>query len=217
MRTITVTGVGHTRTSPDKIIIDMTVSARAPEYETTMTLAAERLDALRVALSAAGFTKEDIKTVSFNVNTEYNHEQMPDGRHERRFVGYICTHQLRLEFDFDTKRLSEVIAGISGCKCAPEFYIQFGVKDEDRVKEELLRSAAENASARAAVLTSAAGVTLGDMVSIDYHMDTISLRSRTNFAMPLMAKGAAAADMDFVPEEITATENVTFVWEITSA
>ena len=215
MRTITVTGTGHISTAPDIIIINMTVTAQALQYEETMEKAAERLNALHIALLGAGFTRDDIKTVSFNVNTEYQHEHTPDGKYERRFVGYTCTHQLRVEFDLNMDRLSSVIAAISGCKCAPEFSVQFGVKNEDALKAELLRSAAANASNKAEILALASGVQLGELVSIDYSMGGVPLRSPTNFAMPLMADRAVAkAAIDINPENITATENVTFVWEI---
>ena len=215
MRTITVTGTGHTDTAPDMIIITMTVNAQAAEYEKTMETAAERLDMLREALTGCDFAKEDIRTVSFNVSTEYQHEHTPDGRYERRFIGYNCVHQLRVEFDLDMDRLSAVIAEISACSSEPEFSIQFGVNDEEAVKAQLLRSAAEDAARKAEILASASGVRLGELVSIDYRMDGVSLRSPTNFAMPLMADRAVSkAAIDIAPENISATENANFVWEI---
>lgn len=216
MRTITVTGTGRISTAPDIIIINMTVTAQAPDYEETMEKASERLDALHIALKGVGVAKDDIKTVSFNVNTEYQHEHTPDGKYERRFIGYTCTHQLIVEFELNMDRLSNIIAAISGCRCAPEFSVQFGVKDEERVKEELLRSAAANAAEKAGILTAASGVRLGELVSIDYSMNGVSLRSPTNFAMPLMADRAVAKSaISITPEDITASEKVTFVWEIT--
>ena len=215
MRTITVTGTGSVSTAPDNIIINMTVTAQSVDYEKMTETAAERLDALYIALSGAGFAKDDIKTSSFNINTEYQHEHTPDGKYERRFIGYTCVHQLKVEFDLDMDRLSAVIGAVSACKCQPELSVHFGVKDEDSLKSELLRSAAANAAGKAEVLTSASGVRLGELVSIDYSMDGVSLRSPTNFAVPLMADRAVAKTaMGFTPEDVTATERVTFIWEI---
>lgn len=215
MRTITVTGTGRVSAAPDNIFIGITVTAQSAEYEKTVNTAAERLDALRSALAGSGFGKDDLKTVSFSVNTEYQHEHLPDGKYERRFVGYTCTHQLRLEFGLDMERLSSVIADISGCRCAPEFSIQFGVKDEDALRSAMLRSAADDALASAKVLAEASGVTLGPLVSVDYSLNAGALRSPTNVAMPLMAARASGkAMMDFAPEDIEASERVTFIWEI---
>ncbi len=215
MRTITVTGTGYASSAPDLIVISMTVTAQSVDYEKTMETAAERLDALRVALSGCGFSKEDIITTAFNVNTEYQHEHTPDGKYERRFIGYNCIHQLRVEFALDMERLSLVIAAISGCKCAPEFSIQFGVKDEELVKEQLLQAAARDANRKANALASASGVQLGEIINIDYSVDSVSLRSPTIFAAPLRADRAAAKSaIEITPENVTATERVTFVWEI---
>ena len=214
MRTLTVTGCGRASASPDNIIINMTITVQSEDYEKAVSTADERLDAMRSALEGSGFTKDDLKTVSFNISTEYQHEHTPDGRYERKFIGYICTHQLRLEFDLDMKRLSSVIADISGCKCAPEFSIEFGVKDEAALRAAMLRSAAADAFANARVLAEAAGAALGELVTVDYSPGG-TLRSSANIAMPLMAARASGkAMMDFAPEEIEASDKVTFVWEI---
>lgn len=214
MKTITVTGTGRASSAPDVITVFMTVTAGDMDYSLTMEQAAERLDALRIALHGVGFEKEDLKTASFNVNTEFSHEHTPDGRYERRFKGYTCTHRLTLKFDLDMDRLSAVIAAISGCSCMPEFSLSFGVRDEDGFKAEMLRSAAANARASAEILAAASGVTLGELVSVNYSWGSISIESNTEFVMMKAAAPMADGALDFTPEDITKTDSATFVWEI---
>ncbi len=214
MKTITVTGTGSASAAPDTITVFMTVTAGDMDYKITMEQASERLAALRLALSGAGFEKDEIKTASFNVNTEYNHEHTPDGRYERRFKGYTCVHRLTISFDFDMERLSAVIAAISGCSCMPEFSLTFGVKDEESFKAEMLRSAAANARASAETLAAASGVTLGELVSVNYSWGSIAIESKTEFVMMRAAGSTADGAIDITPEDIRKTDSATFVWEI---
>ncbi len=214
MKTITVTGTGRASAAPDLITIFMTVNAEDTDYRTTMELAARHLEALREAVSAAGFDREALKTASFSVDTRYEHEHTAAGKYERRFAGYCCEHRLTLQFDLDMERLSAVIAALSGCSCSPEFSLRFGVKDEAAFKEEMLRSAAANAAVSARTLASAAGVSLGELVSINYSWGNIVIESETEVTMMRAAGPTVDAAMDFTPEDITRTDTATFVWEI---
>ena len=99
----------------------------------------------------------------------------------------------------------------------PEISIRFTVKDPSAVNEELLRSAAENAKKKAELLCSASGVKLGDLVNIDYNWGELSIYSRTNYEMDMDCMKACAVDsysLDIEPDDIDATDTVTFVWEI---
>jgi len=214
MKTITVTGTGSASAAPDLITISMTVTARDMDYSGTMAQAAERLDALRASLVNAGFSKDDIKTTSFSVNTEYQHEHTPDGKYERRFAGYNCVHQLAVKFDLDMEHLSNAVDAISGCKGEPEYSIHFGLKDGEAFKAEMLQSAAKNARTSAEVLAAASGVVLGELVSVSYSRGADAPESSTNVVMMRAAGAAEKMSVDFAPEDISRTDHATFVWEI---
>ena len=59
--------------------------------------------------------------------------------------------------------------------------MQFTVKDEEAVDAALLDSACANAKAKAEILTKASGVTLGELVSIDYNWGELHLHSPTRY------------------------------------
>ena len=82
----------------------------------------------------------------------------------------------------------------------------------------MLRTATLDAKRKAEVLCSAAGKTLGELLSIDYHWGDIKLQSNTVYdmaeeciAMPMRAKGAA---INLNPQDCRASDSATFVWEI---
>lgn len=74
-----------------------------------------------------------------------------------------------------------------------------------------------NAKAKAEILTKASGVTLGELVSIDYNWGELHLYSPTRYEIdpPCMARASATPTaMDIEPDDIDVTDSVTFVWEI---
>lgn len=159
-----------------------------------MDKAAKHLEQLRSAIAEIGFTKDDLKTTSFDVGTEYENERDKNGNYKQIFVGYRVTHGLKLEFDFDSQRPSKVLGAIAVCIAEPELNVQFTVKDKEAVDAALLDSACANAKAKAEILTKASGVTLGELVSIDYNWGELHLYSPTHYYMdpPCMARASAA-------------------------
>lgn len=214
-RTITVRGTGHVRLKPDLTVIELTVRTRNKSYDRSMEEASELLSKLREAISGSGFGEKDLKTTGFNVCSEYESEVDRNGNYKQKFAGYACIHTLKLEFDFDTKRLSRALGAVASCLAEPELAVRFTVRDREAATRELLRSAAENARLRAGILTEASGVKLGELLTIDYNWGKINVYSNTRFntEAKCMALGAAA-DMDIEPEDIDLTDSAAFTWEI---
>ena len=216
-RTITIKGIGKLSLKPDQTVVSPTLKTVRADYDKAMDEAAKHLEQLRSAIAEIGFTKDDLKTTSFDVGTEYENERDKNGNYKQIFVGYRVTHGLKLEFDFDSQRLSKVLGAIAVCIAEPELNVQFTVKDKEAVDAALLQSACANAKAKAEILTKASGVTLGELVSIDYNWSEPHLYSPTRYEMEadcLMKISAAPTDMDIEPDDIDVSDSVTFVWEI---
>ena len=211
-RTITVKGSAKLSLRPDYVVITMTLTAEDKDYDEAMAQGSARLDALRDALAAIGYDRKELKTTNFNVSTEYDFQNDQYGNGRRVFRGYACTHELKLALDFDAARLGETLSAITGCEATPDLNVRFTVKDTDAVSDELLRQAADNALRRAKVLAAASGVTLGQLVRIDYSWGNRDFVSPTAFAAGGMLR--AKATMDFTPEDIDINDQATFVWEI---
>jgi uncharacterized protein YggE len=193
----------------------MELEATEPDYEKTMRRGAEMLDALRAAVVSAGHDGKELKTAKFDIDTKYESFKVKD-EWKKRFVGYTCSHGLRLEFDLDMRLLGETLGAISKCEANPHFNIRFTVKDPSAISEQLLESAVENAKHNAAVLARAAGVTLGEIQRIDYNWSEISIYSDTVYEMPaFMGKGHSKKTFaDIEPEDIKASDTATIIWAI---
>lgn len=214
-RRITVKGTGSVSLKPDRIVLTMDLEAKRLEYDKTMALAAESLEALQAAVVSAGFAREDLKTASFNISTFYESYQDEQQNYQNRFAGYVCSQGLKLEFDFDRIILGKVLNAVGGAGVTPNLNIEFTVKDRAAVDRQLLASAADNAKSKAQVLAAASGVALGELLSIDYDWADVRLYSATRYAVEEKAM-ALRSDLapQIEPENITATDNATFVWAL---
>lgn len=215
MRTITVKGIGAVSVKPDLIVLRLSMETAEYEYDAAMKAAAEKIDFLNKALEAAGFEKKSAKTADFRVRADYDRRNDGKGNYTSVFMGYKCRHELKIEFDFDTKRLAKALSEISKCIAKPEISIDFTVKDSSAVSGELLKAAAKNAREKAEILCAASGAKLGELLSIDYNWGELHLYSATDYDVEGKCMMLSAADdMDIEPEEIKARDTATFAWEI---
>ena len=215
MRTITVKGIGAVSVKPDLIVLRLSMETAEYEYDAAMKAAAEKIDFLNKALEAAGFEKKSAKTADFRVRVDYDRLNDGKGNYTSVFMGYKCRHELKIEFDFDTKRLAKALSEISKCIAKPEISIDFTVKDSSAVGGELLKAAVKNAREKAEILCAASGAKLGELLSIDYNRVELHLYSATDYdAEGKCMMLGAADDMDIEPEEIKARDTATFAWEI---
>lgn len=216
-RTITVKGMGRVTIAPDFVVVSMSLMAQDNDYEKTLELASMKIEQLNTSLVGIGFEKNSVKTTNFNVRTDYERVKDRNGNYKSVFNGYICSHRLKVEFDFDTKRLAQTLYAISKCLVQPELSISFTVKDPSSVNVELLKSATQNAQEKAQVLCEASGVELGVLLSIEYNWGELNVVSHTEYmleekcmAMPI----GGLADIDIEPDDIDVSDTATFVWEI---
>ncbi len=209
-RTITVKGVGKVSASPDNIEISITVSSVNKNYKTAVDTANKKLSALRDALEKTGFERERLKTVRFDVHAVHKYKNS-----ENVFVGYSVDHSLSLELDMDKELLASTIDALSGCDADTNFNIRFTVKDKDALKSKLLRAAAENARENALILCEASGVTLGELIKINYSWSELNICSPTAYSMGERLRGVCnEAAADITPEDINLSDSAEFVWEI---
>ncbi|MBD5129700.1 MAG: SIMPL domain-containing protein [Ruminococcaceae bacterium] len=215
MRTITVRGIGTVSVKPDFIIVTLDIVSKAMEYNKSVENANKRIELLQNAVVSSGFAKEDLKTLSFDVRTNYENEQDRNGRYHNVFKGYACRYTLKLAFDFDAKKLADTLTAISDSNANAEFSIKFTVKNPENISAELLRSATENARKKAEILCVASGAKLGTLLNIDYSWTDINVYSASAYAMERDCCDYLLSVPEFEPDDIKSQDSATFIWEIT--
>lgn len=218
MKTIRVTGKGQLKVHPDMTRITMELEGIYKDYTDTLMESSCATEEIKKLLVPFGFQRTDLKTLSFDINTEYESYKEND-TYKRRFAGYKYSHTLKVEFESDNLRLGRILYALANCSLHPEFSLSYTVKDPEAVKNELLGKAVKDAMAKAGVLSSAAGVKLGDIQSVDYSWGEIDLEVRPmnrNLEMYdcKALEPTAVYDMDIEPDDIEVQDTVTVVWEI---
>ena len=219
MKTLKVTGKGTLRLAPDTTRITLSLEGTFPDYDAMLERSAQSSEQLRALLQGLDFAPSALKTLAFNVNTEYEsvHE---NGVYRQRFVGYHFCHTMKLEFPSDNKRLGRVLFALANCPAKPEFQLSYTVGDPEAAKNALLARAVADAREKAQVLAKAADAGLGSLQSMDYSWGEIDLEVRPMNRMMLAggsAKASAEADafaLDLEPDDIVVSDTVTLVWEI---
>ena len=219
MRTIQVTGKGLLILKPDTTRITMTLTGLYGDYAETLRRSSEKTETLRELFARFGFERTELKTIGFDVETEYESYRDKDGDYRQRFAGYRFNHTAKLEFPSDDERLGRILYALSNSPAEAEFRISYTVKDPEAAKTLLLEKAVADAKAKAEVLTRAGGAALGQIKSIDYSRVEIDFECRP-MNRTLMAKadcavaGEGSYALGIEPDDIEVSDTVTIVWEI---
>jgi uncharacterized protein len=161
--TITVEGIANVEATPDLLTVYFnieTINDTAVEAKDENN---DILEKLILELAMNGFTRDELKTQSFDVYPNY--EWTNDKRIQK---GYKATHSLKIELsseDFDDA--SEVIdAGVnSGAGIS---YINFELSQElqNQYKAQALELASEDATIKAEAVVSGLNKNLGKLISV---------------------------------------------------
>ena len=217
-KTVKVTGRAQVRLTPDRMRVTATLIGVFPAYADTLERSAADTEVIREALAGLGFAKEDLKTVRFDIEPEYE-GYTEEGAYRQRLTGYRYTHVMKLEFDSDNARLGEILYALSAGPLQPEFAVGYTVKDPETAKNTLLAKAVADAKAKAEVLSAAAGVRLAEILCINYAFADADFEVRPmnrmtaadECAVPTAAKGFG---IGITPDDVTVSDTVTVVWAI---
>lgn len=207
-RTITVGGVGRAARPADQAEARLGVEISRPTATEARRDAARVLDAVLVAIAAAGAAPDEVRTAHVALHPAWEHDR--DGR--SRLVG----HQLVNQVIVTVRRLDElgrIVDGAIGAGATTVESVSFGLADERPLRREALQAAVDDARDKAGVLAAAAGVRLGGVVSIAED----GARPAPPVPLPMMRMEAAAADTPMLPGDVEVSAHVTIVFALESA
>lgn len=212
-RILKVKGTGKIKIKPDTTSLAVDMRGTLTEYAAAVEASTRRANELANALVGAGFDRDFLKTVNFDVSAKYDYVRDRQGNNERRFIGYEYVHSLKYEMPISNERLSAFLSVLTRFDFG--FSFRFTVKDVDVAKNALLADAIGDAMVKAKTLAESAGVRLGQIVEIVYGASEPELRTRAFLACDRSdAPAAQQIAVDLNPEDVTATDTVTVVWAI---
>ena len=206
-RTIAVTGIGEAAAAPDMAVLNLGVQTQGATAAEALRQNSMQMRATIETLEELGIEERDIQTSGLMVNPRYDYER---NNANPPLIGFTASNTASVKLR-DLEKAGEVIdeAVRSGANSLSG--ISFDFADPEPLHERARRDAVAKAQAKAAVLSEAAGVRLGPILSIrEGHAPAPG-------PMPaLMRMETAAADV-FAPirrGESTVTATVTIIYEI---
>lgn len=211
MRTITVKGTGHVSVPPDQVQISLNVSLLNEDYETSAILHNEKIGFLYQEIIDAGFKREDLKTLKFEVESTREYE-----KDKYVFKGYKVKSIFVLEFDLNKERMNKIMKAIGKQGSTALFSIKFQVKDKEAVKDKLIENAVADSIKKAELMAKRAGVNLGKIQAMNYSWSEIRFEAEEDMmdADASMLLADSQPNYDINPDNIEAKDTVSVVWEI---
>ena len=161
---ISVNGTGRVSVRPDMALLTLGVETRAATLSEATGEAARRMTAVLGRLKALGIAEADLTTVGYSI------EPIPAPRRTEdegtRIVAYRATNIVRVKLRA-LDRAGQVLDDAVGAGANVVRGVQFTLADPAPAETRARADAVRDATARARELAAAAGVPLGEVLSID--------------------------------------------------
>lgn len=200
-RQITVNANGSVYAAPDQATVQLGVTSQASSAADALKQNSTDSAAVIDAIKKLGVDAKDISTSNFNVYPTYDSTGM-------RINGYQVNNTVTVivrDISVSGELLDQVVTAgannISG--------LSFGIADASNLQSDARTKAIEAARAKAESMAKAAGVTLGDIISIN---ESVNYQPEIAFARGIAADSAMAVPVEAGQQEISVS--VTLVYEI---
>ncbi len=192
LSSIRVTGDARVAVKPDRVLIDIGVTTRAPLSQDAASQNAHQVDAALAAVRKAAGPTAALRTISYTLNPNYRYHPKEG---EPTIDGYTALNVVEVTLD-DLGKIGAVIDAATQAGANRIQGIQFTLRDQDAVRAQALREAATRARAEVDVLAGALGLKVLRVLTVEESSPRI---------MPLRYNGAArAATADAAPTPVEA-------------
>lgn len=160
-RSIAVSGEGHVRAAPEMARVRLGVSETAETARAALDAMNASMGKVLERLTQAGIAPENVQTGQLSLDRDYS--RMRDDQPEP--VGFVATTMVELRVT-DLDGLGAVLDAAVGEGANRLEGIKFALADQAAAHDEARRAAVADAKARAALYAEAAGVELGEILSL---------------------------------------------------
>ena len=207
--TISISADGEATLVPDMATVSMAVVSEADAADAALSENSAAMKKVMAALKEAGIADKDMQTDNFSINPRYKQIKTDDG-----MTNEINGYQVRNGLNVKVRNLSNLGAVLDqsiklGVNSGGG--ISFSNSDPSGAENEARKEAVSNAIAKAETLAEAAGVKLGDVLSIT---ENSSMPQPVMFrAEAMMVKSDGGAPVAAGENTYSVTVNMTFAIE----
>ncbi len=205
-RTLSLSGHGEMRAAPDLAILNLGVATHADTAKEAVDTNSKSMAALLAALKAAGIADKDVQTSNFMVNPRYDYG---DGNAAPKPNGFDASNTVMVT----VRTISNVGAILDASVAAGSNQINglsFSLANPDPVVDEARKLAVGDAKRKAKLYAEAAGLALGDIVSVS--------EGGVSAPQPVFMAQAAmkerSADVPIAQGEQVISADISIVWAL---
>jgi len=206
-RTITIIGHGEVKMAPDLAIITLGVMNSAATAREALDANNTAMNNVLTGLKSAGIAATDIQTSNFSISPRYDFGQ--DNRQPPRVVAYDVSNTVTI-----TVRKLETLGAVLDQTVSQGSNqingIMFSVADPGPAQDEARKLAVADAKRKAKLFADAAGIGLGDVLSLS---EAVGYPPPAPTFRKSMQSEAASA-VPIAQGEQTVSVDVNIVWEI---
>ena len=158
LQTITVSATGAVTLIPDVARVSVGVTVTKPTVKAARNAAGAAMNAIIDSLKALGIDEKDIKTTGIDLYPQYDNSG-------RKIVGYQMSERLQITVR-DLDKAGDVVDTATAKGATNVDGMWFEVSDPAKAMDQARAAAITQARTSAAAMAAAAGVSLGDVVSI---------------------------------------------------
>jgi len=210
-RTISVTGNGEISLPPDMATIVVGVQAEAQAAADALDQASAATLAILARLDVEEIDAADIRSGAVRLQPRHSNSVLSSGQ---QIIGYRALNSVTVEVR-DLDRLGGLLAALVGDGANRLDRVSFGLQDPDEAMDDARRLAVAEAIDRAALYADAAGVEVGDVLSISEHGSSgyRSLNAEP-VIMAEMAVSSPSYDVPIAPGEIDLNASIQMVFKV---
>jgi uncharacterized protein YggE len=205
-RRITLTGVGEVFVAPDMAMITIGVSSFNKNASEAMRANSTDMAVVFEKLEGVGVEARDIQTAQISLNPRW---ERTTSNNVSRIVGYEAVNTVKARIRaLDTVGTVLDVLSQSGANRISQ--VSFSIDKPRPYKDEARRRAVVDARTKAELYAKAAGLELGDVISISDNNVTAFQQPMARMEMSAMADNAVPVSQG----EMGVREHVTIVYEI---
>lgn len=202
LRTISVTGTGTVEAAPDMATVMIGVTTQAPTAAEALAANTAATDAVIARLTASGIEGRDMQTSNLSINPNWTGYDSSTPT----ISGYVASNMLTIRVrKLETTGTVLDAAVTDGANTLNG--LTFGLANPEPAYNEARKEAVADARAKAELLAEAAGVKLGDVLSI-------SDQGAMTDPAPMYREAVASAPVPVVGGELGLIANVSVTWAI---
>lgn len=210
--TISVSGTATVEAAPDIAAISAGAVTEAENARDALEANSAIMASAFATLAALGVEERDMQTSQLSVTPRYTYFEPQNGkRRPPRIDGYTVSNQLTVRIR-DLDIIGDALDALIDAGVNQMGGLSFSVDEPEELFQQARQRAVQNALARAQIMTEAAGVSLGRVISIE------TARQQMQSIQPQMARmtvaDAAAESVPIASGEQTLSATVHVIWAI---